>query len=189
MMLVYFLLKRNHPIYFVLSHKYKTAHSAISRLTFSFLSRADLPLPQLPRLTLQSSTAKSFNFPEDLKGRWTLLYFYPADGSPGCTTQATQYRENYKSFVKHGVQVIGVNGGDLKSHSKFALDLHLDFPLLVDTDSKLAKAMGAYNGGMISRDSFLIGPDGKVQKMWRQVNANTTVAETYEDTLQILKGH
>lgn len=140
---------------------------------------------QVPKLNLLSSTGENVKTPEAFSGKWTLLYFYPKDGSPGCTVQAQKYRDSLSDFKKNGIQIFGVSEDDIASHKSFIEKNQINFPLLVDKDYQLAKALGAYNGTRLSRDTFFIGPDGKVIKAWRHVDPSTTVADTYQEALRL----
>ena len=132
----------------------------------------------LPTLTLDCSTGKPVQFLNDLKGHWTLLYFYPKDDTPGCTRQACGYRDQLKDFQKNGITIYGVSRDDLPSHEKFIKKYQLNFPLLSDPESKLGSFLGASHGKSTSRDSFLIDPEGKVKEVWRKVRPDKTVQET-----------
>ena len=142
----------------------------------------------LPPMTLDSSAGGHVTIPQDFMGKWTLLYFYPKDDTPGCTKQACSYRDSMADFKKLGVQVFGVSTDDLRSHDAFVKKFSLNFPLLADTNHSLGEALGTFEDRnivsrllkMTSRDSFLIGPDGKVREVWRKVSPSVTIAETYE---------
>ena len=143
---------------------------------------------EIPSMTLESSVGGRVSFPQDLKGKWTLIYFYPKDDTPGCTKQACSYRDSMADFKKLGVQVYGVSTDDLHSHDAFIKKFSLNFPLLADTSHTLGEALGTFEDRgiiskllkMTSRDSFLIGPDAKVCEVWRKVSPTVTMAETYE---------
>ncbi len=140
----------------------------------------------LPPLTLDSSSGKPVRFPEDFKGKWSLLYFYPKDDTPGCTKQACSYRDHTADLKKIGLQLFGVSLDDLTSHDAFIQKFNLNFPLLADTEHKLSESLGVYGDQEwkgkvykgLSRDTFLVDPDGKIREVWRKVNPETTVAET-----------
>jgi peroxiredoxin Q/BCP len=140
----------------------------------------------LPSLKLPSTSGNELSLPDDLKGHWTLIYFYPKDDTPGCTIQACAYRDDLSSFKDLGASIFGVSLDDLTSHNNFIDKFALNFPLIVDADHKLADALGSYvekdrNGVKsmgISRDTFLIDSEGIIRKVWRKVNPETTIAET-----------
>lgn len=111
------------------------------------------------------------------KGSKVLLYFYPKDDTPGCTTEACNFRDGYKEFKKMGLVILGVSKDVVKSHKKFAEKFKLPFPLLADTEHmvaekygvwKLKKFMGREYMGM-ERSSFLIDEDGNIAKVYETV--------------------
>ncbi len=116
----------------------------------------------------------------DLKGSPVVLYFYPADDTPGCTKQACAFRDRAAELKKLGAKVFGVSPDDVASHVKFRDKFKLNFPLLADPDHKVAQAYGAWreknmygNKKMgIARSTFLIGPDGTVKKTWKAVKVD-----------------
>lgn len=149
----------------------------------------------LPNVTLHSSTQKAWSIPTDFLGKWTLLYFYPKDDTPGCTVQACAYRDHKKEWEKSGLNVLGVSMDDLTSHDTFTRKFELNFPLLADTEKKLAIALKVYGEQEwqgktymgLSRDSFLINPKGEIIKEWRKVDPKTTVSETLKEALMHMK--
>jgi peroxiredoxin Q/BCP len=112
-----------------------------------------------------------------LKGKPYVLYFYPKDNTPGCTTESCDFRDAFGNFGKSNVTVLGVSPDSTKSHSGFAAKYELPFTLLSDPEKTLAQAYGVWaikqNYGReywgIIRSTFLIGANGKVLKAWRQV--------------------
>ncbi|NQZ00718.1 MAG: peroxiredoxin [Bdellovibrionales bacterium] len=128
------------------------------------------------------------NLPADLKGGWSLIYFYPKDDTPGCTKQACGYRDQIADFDQIGLKVYGVSLDDEASHTAFQDKFSLNFPLIVDSEKVLSEALGVYGEQTwndqtfmgLSRDSFLIDPDGKVAYEWRKVNPTETVGETLD---------
>lgn len=115
----------------------------------------------------------------ELKGKRVVLYFYPRDNTPGCTKEACAFRDNYEAYQAKDVAVLGVSADDAKSHQKFIAKHDLPFPLLVDEDAKVATAYGSYGLKKfmgkeymgISRSTFVIGPDGRLEKIYRKVKA------------------
>jgi thioredoxin-dependent peroxiredoxin len=121
----------------------------------------------------------------DWRGHNVVLYFYPRDNTPGCTIEACQFRDQFEEFKKHGVAVLGVSADSAASHDKFAQRFRLPFVLLADEDKAIARAYGAWGEksflgrkymGM-RRISFLIGPDGRIRKIWRKVKPAGHAAE------------
>jgi peroxiredoxin Q/BCP len=134
--------------------------------------------------------------PNDILSKWTLFYFYPKDDTPGCTKQACSYRDNISEFTKRGVQVFGVSLDDLASHKAFSDKFSLNFPLIYDKDKKLSEFLGSYGEQVkddrkymgISRDTFLIDPNGVVRYEWRKVKPLETVAETLRVVREMVNG-
>lgn len=121
----------------------------------------------------------------DFKGKNVVLYFYPKDNTPGCNKEACGFRDNWEAIKKKGAVVLGVSTDSLKSHDKFVAKFKLPFTLLVDDEKKIVNAYGVYgpktfmgvkyNG--TSRVTFLIGPDGRIKKIWPKVKPDGHAAE------------
>ena len=134
---------------------------------------------RIPDLTLPADDGDSVRL-RDLKGKTTVVYFYPKDDTPGCTREACAFRDRSAELKKLGVQVFGITADDLKSHGKFRDKYSLNFPLLSDVDHRAAEAFGAWqeknNYGKkywgIVRSTFLIDSAGVVLKVWPKVNVD-----------------
>ena len=141
---------------------------------------------RFPKMVLKSTVGNEAEIPEIFLGQWTLLYFYPKDDTPGCTVQACSYRDRNQEIQEAGIQLLGVSMDALDSHGAFIDKFQLNFPLLADTDGTLSEYLGVYGDqewkGQVSkglsRDTFLVGPEGVIVKVWRKVNPKTTVEET-----------
>ncbi|MCK9507848.1 MAG: peroxiredoxin [Pigmentiphaga sp.] len=111
----------------------------------------------------------------DLRGKKVILYFYPRDNTPGCTTQGQQFRDAYAQFQQAGAVIIGVSRDTLSSHNKFKEKQGFPFPLIADPDETLCEAFGVmklknmYGKQVrgIERSTFLINEEGKLQQAWR----------------------
>lgn len=122
-------------------------------------------------------------------GKKVLLYFYPKDDTPGCTTEACSFRDNYEALTAAGLVVLGVSKDTVTSHKKFADKFELPFPLLADEDTTVSQAYGVwglkkfmgreYMG--ISRSSFLIDEKGGVEKIYETVKPALHVSEVSKD--------
>ena len=127
---------------------------------------------------------------EDYRGKWVALYFYPKDGTPGCTTEACEFRDNIFAFRNADCQILGVSLDDEASHKAFSEKHGLPFPLLADTEGFAADAYGVKSrmlGMTIARrQTFLIDPEGNVAKHYGEVNPETHSAEVLAD-LEALK--
>ncbi len=128
-----------------------------------------------PNFTLPDQTGQSHVL-TDYQGQWVVLYFYPKDDTPGCTTEACAFRDEYKVLSELNTQVLGVSLDSIDSHAKFAQKYSLPFPLLADMDGHVAKQYGALAAlGPIKfakRHTIIINPDGKIKKIYRSVNAS-----------------
>lgn len=132
----------------------------------------------LPEVILSSSEGKDVKIPEDFRGRYSVLFFYPKDMTPGCTKEACSFRDLSEDFKALNVDVFGVSADTLDSHQRFIDKYALNFPLLSDPKKILAKKLSAISFlGIISRDTFLIDKDGKILKIWRKVDATKTAQE------------
>jgi peroxiredoxin Q/BCP len=123
----------------------------------------------------------------DLRGKNVVLYFYPRDNTPGCTIEACHFRDQYEDFTKRGIVVLGVSADSAASHEQFAQRYKLPFPLLLDEDKAIALRYGAWGEktflgreymGM-RRITFLIGQDGRIRKIWRNVKPRPHAAEVF----------
>ncbi len=121
----------------------------------------------------------------ELRGKNVILYFYPKDDTPGCTREACAFRDQFAAFKQQGAVVLGVSVDPVKAHDKFVEKYQLPFPLLADTDKQIVQAYGVwgqksfmgrkYQG--IHRVTFLIGPDGRIKKIWPKVKPAEHAAE------------
>ncbi len=117
--------------------------------------------------------------------RWTIVYFYPADDTPGCTVESCQFRDLDKDIRAAGAVVWGISPDGAASHAKFRLKFNLPFTLLSDEDHRVAEAYGAWqlrvNYGKeymgIQRSTFLVDPDGIVVRTWPKVKADGHASE------------
>ncbi len=116
----------------------------------------------------------------DLAGSTYVIYFYPADDTPGCTKEACQFNDNLHEFSRAGVTVLGISPDGAEKHQRFRTKYGLTFPLLSDTDRKVMEKYGAYGEktmygkktvGVI-RSTFIVGPTGKIQRAWYNVRAD-----------------
>lgn len=128
------------------------------------------PLPPFSAVSSQGEISL-----ESLKGKKTVLYFYPKDSTPGCTTQAQGFRDLHEEFLKAGARVIGVSRDSMKSHENFSTKQSLPFPLISDSEEALCQLFGVikmknmYGKQVrgIERSTFLISEDGVLLREWR----------------------
>ena len=127
---------------------------------------------------------KDFNL-SDYVGQHIIIYFYPRDNTPGCTSEGEDFRDNFKIFTKKKTKIFGVSKDSLKSHDGFKDKFNFPFELISDPNEKICKLFDVikeksmygkkYMG--IERSTFLIGPDGKLLKEWRKVKVKGHVEE------------
>ncbi len=124
-------------------------------------------------------------------GQALVLYFYPKDNTPGCTTEAMHFRDKYPEFVQAGAQVFGVSRDNMRSHVEFKHNLELPFDLIADTEEKMCHMFGVVKNKImygkkvkgIERSTFLIGADGCLKEEWRGFKVPGHV----DDVLQAVK--
>ena len=125
---------------------------------------------------------------KDFAGQRVVLYFYPADDTPGCTTEACQFNDELKAFAKLDTVVLGVSPNNEASHIKFREKYDLKFNLLCDPDKKMMEKYGAYGEKIlygktvigVIRSTFIIGPTGTIERTWYSVKTNGHAAKVLE---------
>ena len=142
---------------------------------------ADWPLEnsKAPTFTLAAHDGSKLKL-SDLKGSPVVLYFYPADDTPGCTREACAFRDRSAELKKLGAKVFGISPDDVASHVKFRDKFQLNFPLLADPDHAVAEKYGAWREKnmygrkkmRIARSTFLIDGEGKIVKVWKAVKVD-----------------
>lgn len=175
-----------------MTHSARTAMSQV--LAAAFLAAAVFATSPLAASPPVGGPAPGFALPdqkgetrrlEDFSGKWLVLYFYPKDNTPGCTTQACEFRDNIFAFRRLGAEIVGVSLDDVDSHRGFAEEHGLPFPLLADVDGKVAGEYGVLrNFGVVqlaSRQTFLISPDGTIARHYEKVDVNAHSAEVLRD--------
>ncbi len=137
------------------------------------------PGKKAPAFTMTSDTGEKVRL-SDFAGSPVVLYFYPADDTPGCTREACAFRDRKRELQKLGAVVLGVSPNTEESHAKFRDKYELNFPLLVDADHKVAEKYGAWREKNmygkksmgVQRSTYLIDPAGKVAKVWKRVQVD-----------------
>ncbi|MET1232625.1 MAG: peroxiredoxin [Candidatus Limnocylindrales bacterium] len=137
-----------------------------------------------PEVSLPDGDGLSHHLAEQ-RGRWVVLYFYPKDDTPGCTTEACEFRDANVDIAARGAVVWGVSPQGAASKAAFRNKYALDFPLLIDADHGVAEAYGSwvekhqygrsYMG--VARRTFLIGPDGRIARSWEKVKPEGHAAD------------
>lgn len=152
-------------------------------------------MSQAPDFSLPDQTG-TIRTLKEYEGRWIVLYFYPKDSTPGCTTEACNFRDTRDSIAELGnAVVIGVSKDSVKSHAKFAEKHNLNFTLLSDEGHEMIEAYGSwgmkkfmgreYEG--IKRNTYIINPDGEIVKEYEGVNPAKHAAEIINDLTDLQK--
>jgi peroxiredoxin Q/BCP len=145
---------------------------------------------QAPAFTVSTSGGGKVSL-SDYNGKNVILYFYPKDDTPGCTKEACAFRDEFSAFRKEGAVVLGVSTDSVKKHDKFVEKYKLPFTLLADEDKKIVEAYGVWGEKTFMgvryigthRVTFLIGPDGRIRRIWASVKP----AEHAKEILEALR--
>jgi thioredoxin-dependent peroxiredoxin len=119
------------------------------------------------------------------RGSYVLIYFYPKDDTPGCTKEAQVIRDLYKDFENNGVKIFGISADSEESHKKFAEKYQLPFTLLSDPKKEVIKMYGADGHIFTKRISYLIGPDGMIEKVYSEVDPAHHGIEILKDVIAL----
>jgi len=130
----------------------------------------------IPDLTVTDETGDTLSLHDVARGYW-VLYFYPKDDTPGCTSEAAQFRDAYDDFKAKGAEIVGCSRDSVASHAKFKEKYGLPFRLLADADSAVCDAFGVIveknmygkKAQGVARATFLVGPDKKIVRVWPKV--------------------
>jgi len=143
-------------------------------IPFVMISEGDT----VPKFELEDSDGNKIKS-MDLKGKKHVIYFYPKDFTPGCTTEADEFSKDYNKFKKSGIEIVGISPDDVNSHKKFCEKMGIRYVLLADTDKEVSKKFGVwakkkfmgkeYMG--VIRSTFLVNEKGKVFKVFPKVKA------------------
>jgi peroxiredoxin Q/BCP len=145
---------------------------------------------QAPNFSLPDQTGTICNL-ADYAGKWLVLYFYPKDATPGCTTEACSFRDGRDDIAKQAnAEIVGISMDEKDSHAAFASQHRLTFPLLSDPDKTVIEAYGAWGKKMYGREgilrkTFLIDPHGIVQKVYGNVSPDAHAEHVLQDLLQL----
>jgi peroxiredoxin Q/BCP len=129
---------------------------------------------------------------EDYRGGWLAVYFYPKDDTPGCTTEACNFRDNIYAFKAIGASVVGISIDDVESHQAFSAKYKLPFVILADETGATAQAYGVLRDWKVTkiaaRESFLVNPDGIIVKHYEEVDPDNHTQEVLADLEGLIKG-
>lgn len=141
----------------------------------------------VPDFALRDSEGKMVK-KSDLKGKRYVVYFYPKDFTPGCTTEAAEFARDYKKFKNSGIEILGISPDDEESHKKFGEKMSVPFILLADTEKETAKKFGVWGKKQfmgreymgVNRTTFLVDEKGKVMKVFEKVKPAGHAEEVFE---------
>ncbi len=142
---------------------------------------------EVPDFSLKDSEGKTIKR-SDLKGKKYVVYFYPRDFTPGCTTEATEFARDYKKFKSSGIEIIGISPDDEESHKKFGQKMKVPFILLSDTNTEIAKKFGVWGKKQfmgreymgVNRTTFLVDEKGKILQVFEKVKPAGHAEEVLE---------
>lgn len=127
---------------------------------------------------------------QDYQGSWLAIYFYPKDDTPGCTTEACNFRDNIYAFKAIGASVVGISVDDVESHKEFSEKYKLPFIILADEDGTTANAYGVLRDWKLvqiaSRQSFLVNPQGVIVKHYEEVDPDTHTQQVLDDLKNLM---
>lgn len=131
-----------------------------------------------------------FHTLKEYQGKWLVLYFYPKDDTPGCTTEAKNFTTDYKAIEKLGAVVVGASLDNVESHKKFAKKYSIPYTLLADKDEVMANAYGVVKNIPLmhyaKRQTFIIDPKGKVAKFYEDVSPSSHTTEVIADLKKLI---
>ena len=143
-----------------------------------------------PNFNLQDQNGEWHTL-DNYKGKWVVLFFYPKDQTPGCTTEACNFRDNIFEFEKLNAQILGVSLDDVESHQAFSEKYSLPYPILADVNQECATEYGVLGKFMMmtiaKRESFLINPEGSIVKHYKKVNPDTHTNEVIVDLKRLTR--
>ena len=142
----------------------------------------------VPKFELEDSDGNKVKS-TDFKGKKHVIYFYPKDFTPGCTTEADEFSRDYKKFKKSGIDVLGISPDDVDSHKKFCKKMGIPYTLLADTNKDVSKKFGVWGKKKfmgreymgIVRSTFLVNEKGKIFKAYPKVKAAGHAKQVLED--------
>jgi len=142
---------------------------------------------EVPDFVLKDGEGKTVK-KSDFKGKKYVIYFYPKDFTPGCTTEAAEFSRDYKKFKSAGIEIVGISPDDEESHKKFGEKMKVPFILLSDTDTEVAKKFGVWGKKQfmgreymgVNRSTFLVDEKGKIMKVFEKVKPSGHAEEVLQ---------
>jgi thioredoxin-dependent peroxiredoxin len=144
-----------------------------------------------PAFTLPDQNGKPVSL-ASYRGKWVVLYFYPKDGTPGCTTEACEFRDNIFAFRDAGAVILGISVDNVESHKEFASEHRLPFTLLADSEKQVARTYGVLHRmlgvmELARRETFIVDPQGRIARHYREVDPGSHSKQVLAD-LKTLQG-
>lgn len=168
--------------------KFPLIYLLIAGLFFAASASASDENEQAPDFRLQDQNGDWHSL-EDYRGQWVVLYFYPKDDTPGCTTEACNFRDDIYRYRAQGAAVLGVSLDDVESHKEFAEKYELPFPLLADVEHDAAKKYDVLTTlgplKFAKRETFLIDPKGRIARHYEDVDPETHAQEVLADLAEL----
>ena len=146
---------------------------------------------RIPKFTITDSNGNKVRS-TDFKGKKHVIYFYPKDFTPGCSTQADEFSTDYKEFQNKGIEIIGISPDNVDSHKKFCTKMGIKYVLLSDTEKEVSKAFGVWGKKKfmgreymgVTRSSFLVNEKGKIFKIYPKVKPAGHSKQVLEDFIE-----
>jgi thioredoxin-dependent peroxiredoxin len=160
----------------------KTSTLSVLLMAAGLLSADGVPQvgQSAPDFTLPSQDGSQISL-HDFKGKWVVLYFYPKDGTPGCTIEAHNFQRDLAKYEQNRAVIVGVSVDSTNSHREFCGKQGLTFKLLADTGKTVSRQYGSLTNllgyKISSRNTFLVNPEGRIAKMWTGVDPGRHSAE------------
>jgi thioredoxin-dependent peroxiredoxin len=160
----------------------------------AFLNAESQGVPQVgqpaPAFTLPSQDGTPVSL-KDFRGKWVVLYFYPKDGTTGCTIEAHNFQRDLAKYEQNRAVIVGVSVDSAGSHKEFCAKQGLTFKLLADTDKKVSRQYGSLMNilgyKIAARNTFLIHPDGHIAKVWTGVSPSSHSSEVLAALSQLAR--
>jgi peroxiredoxin Q/BCP len=191
----------SRPFPSIASRRYSLRRALLAGALLSTLVSVLPTAPALAAGPTVGSPAPAFTLPDQNgkpvslashRGKWVVLYFYPKDGTPGCTTEACEFRDNIFAFRDAGAVILGISVDNVESHKEFASEHRLPFTLLADSEKQVARTYGVLHRmlgvmELARRETFIVDPQGRIARHYREVDPGSHSKQVLAD-LKTLQG-